>query len=123
LKIIKIRNYRENVLISGELAMANQDFFLEPDEAQTFGNINYMRKSIKVRHTFPKSLKNPNGFEVTKDISSMSDNSLTDFPEKISPDTSFSSTPSQFSSSNVKSTTNSNSMDLFRNMARNINKR
>jgi hypothetical protein len=104
--------------------MASKDYFLDSDDAQTFGNINFMRKSVKVRHTFPKNLKNPNGFEVTKDISSLENSSLSDFPEKISPDTSFSSTTPQFSSSNnTKSTSNSNSMDLFRNMARNIHKK
>ncbi len=60
--------------------MANQDFFLSPDEAQTLGNINYMRKSVRVRHTFPKNLKNPQGFEVVKEVSSIEDNSVSRTP-------------------------------------------
>ena len=51
--------------------MANQDFFLSPDDSQTLGNINFMRKSVRVRHTFPKTVKNPKGFEVEKEISSL----------------------------------------------------
>ncbi|VEP17073.1 conserved hypothetical protein [Hyella patelloides LEGE 07179] len=109
--------------------MTNKDFFLDPDEAQTLGNINYMRKSTRVRHTFPKNLKNPNGFEVVKEISSLDGNSKNNF-QQSSPESSFSSPksqPTQFKSSvsdsSPKSTPSSSNMDLFRNMARNIGKR
>ncbi len=103
--------------------MANQDFFLNPDEAQTLGNINYMRKSVRVRHTFPKTVKNPQGFEVVKEISSLEENPFSSVPEK-SPESSGSSStfPSTFSSS-PKSTQSSSNMDMFRNMARKIGKR
>ena len=53
--------------------MASKDFFLDPDDAQTLGDINYMRKSIRVRHTFPKTLKNPQGFAIEKEVSSSDD--------------------------------------------------
>ena len=55
--------------------MADKDFFLSPDDAQTLGDINYMRKSKKVRRTFPKTLKNKDGFEMITDVSSVEDNS------------------------------------------------
>ena len=55
--------------------MGDKDFFLSPDDAQTLGDINYMRKSKKVRKTFPKTLKNKDGFEITVDVSSMEDRS------------------------------------------------
>ena len=110
--------------------MANKDFFLNPDEAQTLGDINYMRKHDKIRHTFPKTLKNPKGFEVVKDISSVEETSMPSFQESSQESTkesSFSSTTSQSSSStsssSSKSTPSSSNMDMFRNMARNIGKR
>ena len=46
--------------------MGKNDFFLEPDDAQTLGDINYMRKSVRVRRTFPKTLKNKDGFAIEK---------------------------------------------------------
>jgi hypothetical protein len=55
--------------------MGNKDFFLSADDAQTFGDINYMRKSKRVRKTFPKTLKNKDGFEITVDTSSIEDRS------------------------------------------------
>ena len=58
--------------------MATKDFFLEPDDAQTLGDVKYMRKSVKVRRTFPKTLKNPEGFAVEKEVSATVD-------EKVSP--------------------------------------
>ncbi len=35
------------------------DFFLEPDDAKTFGDIDYMRKAKRVKRTFPKTLSQP----------------------------------------------------------------
>ena len=49
--------------------MADKDFFLEPDDAQTMGDINYMKRSVKVKKTFPKTLKNPKGFAIEKEFS------------------------------------------------------
>ena len=103
--------------------MANQDFFLSPDEAQTLGNINYMRKSVRVRHTFPKTVKNPQGFEVEKEVSSLEDNSFSSIPEKSPESSSSSSTFSSTSMSSPKSTQSSSNMDMFRNMARKLGKR
>jgi hypothetical protein len=112
--------------------MANQDFFLSPDDAQTLGNINYMRKSVRVRHTFPKNLKNPNGFEIVKEISSSEGKFVGNLLENISE-----TILSQFTSTNntnnnpspepVKSSprpriANTN-MNMFRNMARSIGKK
>ena len=58
--------------------MADKDFFLEPDDAQTMGDIKYMKKSVKVKHTFPKTLKNPKGFAIEKEVSATED-------ERVSP--------------------------------------
>lgn len=103
--------------------MTNQDFFLNPDEAQTLGNIKYMRKSVRVRHTFPKTVKNSQGFEVVKEISSLEDNSSNPVPERSQESSSSSSTIPSISSSSPKSTQTSSNMDMFRNMARKIGKR
>ena len=107
--------------------MANKDFFLDPDEAQTMGNINYMRKSIQVRHTFPKTLKNPNGLESVKNVSSLEDNSgntASRTTQQSSISTSFQSSSSPKSTaSSSKSAASSNDMNMFRNMAKNLGKR
>ena len=119
--------------------MASKDFFLSPDDAQTLGDINYMRKSVRVKHTFPKNLKNPNGFEIVKDVSSSQDMTLdrgmeianTSIGYKTPKNTSFSSQagaikPQQDSNSSSGSTLKNNvgsSMDMFRNMARNLGRR
>ena len=110
--------------------MANKDFFLNPDDAQTLGDINYMRKSVRVRHTFPKNLSNPNGFEIVKDVSSSEDTVVNKFNDNRSQN-SFSqpvnNTQNTFSpqpaKSTSKSSTPSTNMDMFRNMARSIGKK
>ena len=110
--------------------MADKDFFLSPDDAKTLGDINYMRKSVRVRHTFPKNLKNPNGFEVVKDVSSSEDKFVSKFNDNRSTN-SFSPSASnnqntfspQPAKSISKSSTQSTNMDMFRNMARSIGKK
>jgi hypothetical protein len=59
--------------------MADKDFFLEPDDAQTLGDVNYMRRSVRVRRTFPKTLKNKDGFEVIKVVSSSGNRNFSNF--------------------------------------------
>ena len=118
--------------------MASKDFFLSPDDAQTLGDINYMRKSVRVKHTFPKNLKNPNGFEIVKDVSSSQDMTLGKGTEITNNSVSYkapgngftsqadSVRPQQDSNSSSGSTLKNNvgsSMDMFRNMARNLGRR
>ena len=55
--------------------MGDKDFFLSPDDSQTMGDIDYMRKAKRTRRTFPKTLKNPNGSAFENQVSSIKDNS------------------------------------------------
>lgn len=108
--------------------MASKDFFLDPDDAQTLGNINYMKKSVVVKHTFPKNLKNPNGFEVVKEVSSseerrVGDRNQTSSRKNISseqpkPETKTAWQPKPEPS--VAEAKTDTSMNMFRNMAKNL---
>jgi hypothetical protein len=51
--------------------MGDKDFFLNPDDAMTMGDINYMRKATRTRRTFPKTLKNKDGFALDNEVSSI----------------------------------------------------
>ena len=51
--------------------MGKKDFFLDPDDAMTMGDINYMRKATRTRRTFPKTLKNKDGFSFENEVSSL----------------------------------------------------
>ena len=53
--------------------MGKNDFFLDPDDAMTMGDINYMRKAKRTRRTFPKTLKNKDGFALENEVSSIED--------------------------------------------------
>ena len=128
--------------------MGKNDFFLEPDDAQTMGDIDYMRKSKKVRRTFPKTLKNPDGFAIEKSVSSEGVNKFSNAnngfqqpstPTNYQPPTqNFNTAPAIERKPDpqpiVESTSApkpapaseprkpDNSMDMFRNMAKNIRK-
>ncbi|MBP0019162.1 MAG: hypothetical protein J7647_16625 [Cyanobacteria bacterium SBLK] len=47
------------------------DFFLEPDEAKTLGDIEYMRQPNTVTRTFPGNVANGGSFSVTKQVNAM----------------------------------------------------
>ena len=53
--------------------MGDKDFFLSPDDAMTMGDINYMRKARRTKRTFPKTLKNKDGFAIENEVSSIED--------------------------------------------------
>ena len=124
--------------------MGKKDFFLEPDDAQSMGDIDYMRKVRKIRRTFPKTLKNPDGFAIERSLSSESEanfsNANQGFQTKPisnnyqSPTTSFNSAPASTPAPAPAPKAESkpapapeprkpdDSMDMFRNMAKNIRK-
>ena len=55
--------------------MGDKDFFLSPDDAMTMGDINYMRKPVRTKRTFPKTLKNKDGFAFENEVSSLENRS------------------------------------------------
>jgi hypothetical protein len=104
---------------------ASKAFFLSDDEAKTLGNIEYMRTPSKLRRTFPKAV----GVEVNEMVSEISalekkvqlskaqgeiaNPAPTSTPESINLNT----------EAIAERRRTDNSMDMFRNMARSINKR
>jgi len=110
--------------------MADKDFFLSTDDAQTLGDINYMKKSVRVRHTFPKTAKNPEGFAIEKEVSASDgrfiDNNRSEINSDISSNQNRQNISKDFNPEPIKSTPRKRpqgtSLDMFRNMARNIGK-
>ena len=138
--------------------MGDKDFFLDPDDSMTMGDINYMRKSKRTKRTFPKTLKNKDGFSFENEVSSLEDRSNLYKGSNTNQDTTantvFNPTPSSqsqpgatggsavtqtnfepqqpqatpkpepgFGSSQQtpkKSSQSDDSMDMFRNMAKNM---
>jgi len=101
-------------------------FFLKPDEAKTMGNLEYMRESDKIRRTFPKTRTNQ-VTEIVKEVSSMEmsiQSNQSKGEKKIStPITEKSETQVQPQAKSTPSRrTTDSSMDLFRNMAKEIKK-
>jgi len=108
-------------------------YFLDPDDAKTFGDIDYMRTAKTVKKTFPKGKVSG---EYTKAFSAMEamnfDQKAT--PQPVKKDRPMDSTPFtpkpepessfKFRDEAVQQRRQSdNSMDMFRNMARDIKKK
>jgi hypothetical protein len=117
-----------------------QAYFLDADSAKTFGNLEYMRTAKAVRRTFPKTLANPQGFEKINQISSiaqleaMKEVAASVAPEAIAQiDAQIAAVKQDNASQNGQAPSNQagssdrrsadSSMDMFRNMARDIKKR
>lgn len=48
-----------------------ETFFLEPDAASSLGDVNFMRRSNTIRHTFPGTASSPGNKELVEEVASM----------------------------------------------------
>ncbi|MGB3571870.1 MAG: hypothetical protein WA783_10450 [Phormidesmis sp.] len=106
-----------------------ESFYLNDDDAKTFGNIDYMRSNKVVRRTFAKKKGQAEHLESVRQISALGAKSVDgtgSFSASSSADTfNTPSTPTSESSSVPKSTRRkpaSSDMDMFRNMAKDMRK-
>jgi len=100
--------------------MKSGAYFLDADEAKTLGNIEYMRSKKVIKHKFPKTAGNGGEFEVEYEVSS-SDMKLGSGPQAPTEPTA--APPESTPKATSERRTTDSSMDLFRNMARDIRKR
>lgn len=127
-------------LTPSEKAARAQAYFLDADSAKTLGDLEYMRTAKAVRRTFPKTLANPKGFEKINQISSIAQlEAMKKVAASVAPEAiakidaqieavkqdnasqNGQAPSSQTGSSDRRSA--DTSMDMFRNMARDIKKR
>lgn len=95
------------------------EFFLDPDSAKTYGDIEYMRTAKTVRKTYPKG-----DAEVVEVISALEKRDITDMvaePKKVTQEES--TKPKLGQPLPERKPTQSGGMDMFRQMAKDINKR
>jgi len=97
-----------------------QEFFLDPDEAKTFGNIDYMRTAKAVRKTFPATGGAKEGAEVVEVISSLEKVDVASQNRgQAEPTLADVSQPTPELSQRRQQDSN---LDMFRNMAKDIRK-
>ena len=96
-------------------------FYLEPDDAKTLGDIDFMRTPITIRRTFPKTASNKKGGESTKQISSMEVSKVTDNGIVAKSATSEANSNANGTNDNVRRA-NDDSINPFLKMAREIKK-
>ena len=108
---------------------ANQSkeaFFLKPDDAKTFGNIEFMKKTITIKRTFAKTVAAGDLGESVRGVSSMEAKAMkpNEVGKTSKTETTFSSSSSSSSTfkNDKKSSSDNGGMDAFRKMARDIKK-
>ncbi len=99
-------------------------YFLDPDDAKSFGNIEYMRSSKTVRRTFAKKRGETEEKESIRKISAtemvkLEENGLPKAKSIPTESTTQSASFSNYTSRNLKTDTN---LDMFRKMAKDIKK-
>lgn len=92
-------------------------FFLSPDDAKTYGDINFMRSAKSIRRTFPKG-KTGSDNEFVQSVSSLEKQNGQAFIASNS--TEAEAAQNTEAAERRRSDT---SMDMFRNMARDMRKR
>lgn len=108
-------------------------FFLDPDEAKTYGDIDYMRQPNTSKKSFPKTLKNPEGQERVEQISASEKKSLSNKNSNQSNNNQQSQFSPEPTPGNASSSVQNDpaieqrrksdsSLDMFRNMARDMKK-
>lgn len=98
-------------------------YFLDADEARTYGNLEYMQAVKSVKRTFPKTASQPEEMEITIQVSAnkslIGKNGKLDLTDAI---VTVQPTASQVDATAERRRTDT-SMDMFRNMARDIKKK
>jgi hypothetical protein len=118
----KTKYVDEPTPVAEESEKKDEAFFLEPDQAKTLGNIDYMRQPNTIEHTFPKT-RSSEGKAVTWQISSMEKKRVAEnaAAPSVTPEVK-PQTPSQTTPTSEQRRTADSSMDMFRKMAREIKK-
>ncbi len=106
-------------------------YFLDEDSAKSLGNVEYMRTAKTVRRTFPKTAGSPEEMEQIKLVSSMSAAEVSKYEAeaaaaKAAEAQAKAKAPTQTSPTSSGAAAdrrrNDSSMDIFRNMAKDIRK-
>ena len=99
-----------------------EDFYLKPDDAKSLGDIDFMRKPIRIKRTFAK-VRGQETPELVQDISSV-EKTLTGQGASPTPTAKYqpgqSAPPAPETS---KRSSSDSSMDMFRNMAKDLKKK
>ncbi|MGD1909212.1 MAG: hypothetical protein ACFB0C_24925 [Leptolyngbyaceae cyanobacterium] len=111
----------------GNGSNSGEAFFLNEDDAKTFGNIDYMRSSKVVKRTFARKRGQTEELESVRQISAMDKRDVQEEKRVSRTQTFTPSTPSATSSSSPQPQfqtggASSNDMDMFRNMAKKMRK-
>jgi hypothetical protein len=63
--------FRRNPNEAAKESAKEKGFFLEPDKASSLGDVDFMRRSYSIRHTFPGTADNPGLKERVEEVDSM----------------------------------------------------
>ena len=74
---IKTKYVDDPTPVSSTSTESKEAFYLEPDEAKSLGDVEYMRKPITLKRTFPKTL-NGEGGSIIQEVTSTGKKRISD---------------------------------------------
>jgi hypothetical protein len=98
-----------------------ESYFLEPDDAKSLGNIEFMRKPNTIKRSFPKTLKGGGG-EVIQQISSMEKAKMNGNGQAAAASSQMEEKTAQPSPEVNPRRSSDSSLDMFRKMAKDMKK-
>lgn len=108
---------------------ARQDtgaFFLDTNEARTYGNLEYMQASKRVKRTFPKTADQPEPSELIQEVSAakriVNTGKQISVPDSVVKPEGTTQPVIEVKNESADRRRTDTSMDMFRNMARDIRK-
>jgi hypothetical protein len=109
----------------------SRGFYLDADAAQSFGNTEFMRKPIKIKRTYAKTVGSPTEKVFIQEVSSLKASIVAENSQsglETAGSSSFGSTNGSKPTTNSNSASEArrssdNSLDMFRSMARDLKKR
>ncbi|CAN1212701.1 hypothetical protein TUMEXPCC7403_21020 [Tumidithrix helvetica PCC 7403] len=110
----------ETTVSSSVESQDSNAFFLDADSAKTYGDIDYMRTAKSVKKSFPKMGNSTEGAEMIEAVSSMEKSELTGGESVTYSSKKEAEAPTASDRRTISSDT---SMDMFRNMAKDIKKK
>lgn len=110
---------KQEVKVTQPISDTSGAYFLDSDQAQSLGNIDYMRTAKTVKRTFPKTASQPNNQPL---IQSVSANQAKLAGQENQASLSSQSTSSASNPETLERRRSDNSLDMFRSMAKDLRK-
>jgi hypothetical protein len=118
----KAKYVDEIAAADGQSTQKGEAFFLDSDDAKSFGNVEFMRKAKVIKRTFPKTLTSQGGESIQQISSIEKAKMMGNGSAPVAPTANGKTPTTQATQAQPERRSSDSSMDMFRQMARELKK-